>query len=61
MDKFVMRTATRVLAEGVLRGDRRSLAKAITLVESSNAAHRREAQLLLQHVTSANSSSHRNR
>jgi LAO/AO transport system kinase len=38
------------LAEGVLRGDRRSLAKAITLVESSRADHRAEAEALLERL-----------
>jgi len=38
------------LEGGVLRGDRRSLAKAITLVESSRADHRDEAQRLLERL-----------
>ena len=36
------------LAEGVLAGDRRALARAITLIESSRADHRREAAKLLE-------------
>jgi LAO/AO transport system kinase len=38
------------LVESLLNGDRRALAKAITLVESSRADHREEAQALLEHV-----------
>ena len=36
------------LAEGVLAGDRRALARAITLIESSRADHRQEAAALLE-------------
>lgn len=36
------------LAEGVLARDRAALARAITLIESSNAAHRERAQAVLQ-------------
>jgi LAO/AO transport system kinase len=36
------------LAHGVRQGDRRSLAKAITLVESTRADHQRQAQQLLE-------------
>ena len=36
------------LAEGVLAGDRRALARAITLIESTRADHRREAAKLLE-------------
>jgi LAO/AO transport system kinase len=39
--------ATSELAGGVARGDRRALARAITLVESSRTDHRRRAQSLL--------------
>ena len=35
------------LAEGIAKGDRRALARAITLVESGRADHRREAETLL--------------
>ncbi|MGF1554205.1 MAG: methylmalonyl Co-A mutase-associated GTPase MeaB [Paracoccaceae bacterium] len=35
------------LAEGVLAGERRALARAVTLVESANRAHRRDAAALL--------------
>ena len=38
------------LAEEVRAGDRTSLAKAITLIESSNNAHKEEAQKLLQEL-----------
>ncbi|MBM4362160.1 MAG: methylmalonyl Co-A mutase-associated GTPase MeaB, partial [Deltaproteobacteria bacterium] len=38
------------LGEGVLRGDRRALAKAITLVESSRPDHQERAQLLLEQL-----------
>jgi LAO/AO transport system kinase len=38
------------LADGVLSGDRRSLAKAITLVESSRADHQEQAQVLLEAI-----------
>ena len=39
--------ASRQLAEGLAGGDRRALARAITLVESSRAEHRRSAEALL--------------
>lgn len=38
------------LAEGLARGDRRALARAITLVESGRAEHRRAAEALLDAV-----------
>lgn len=38
------------LVDGVARGDRRSLAKAITLVESARADHRAEAQQVLERL-----------
>ncbi len=41
------------LAAGVLAGDRRALARAITRVESARADHRREAQALLAEVARA--------
>ncbi|MDJ0640751.1 MAG: methylmalonyl Co-A mutase-associated GTPase MeaB [Paracoccaceae bacterium] len=41
-------TAIEELAEGVAAGDRRALARAITLVESGRADHRAEADALLQ-------------
>ncbi len=40
------------LANGIRSGERRSLARAITLVESSNADHRRKANRLLDLLTS---------
>ncbi len=39
---------TDALAEGVLAGDRRALARAITLIESTRADHRRDAAQLLE-------------
>ncbi len=36
------------LAEGICRGDRRALARAITLVESTRRDHRRQAEVLLE-------------
>jgi LAO/AO transport system kinase len=39
--------STEALAEGVRAGDRAALSRAITLVESTRAEHRREAQALL--------------
>lgn len=41
---------TRGLAEGVLKGDRLSLSRAITLIESTKDSHRQEAEALLDHV-----------
>jgi LAO/AO transport system kinase len=40
-------TQDAILAEGLLAGNRRALAKAITLVESTRAEHRQRAQALL--------------
>ncbi|MCP1336166.1 methylmalonyl Co-A mutase-associated GTPase MeaB [Futiania mangrovi] len=40
----------KALADGVLAGDRRALARAITLVESTRADHRRAAEALLARV-----------
>ncbi len=40
----------RALAEQVLAGDRRALARAITLIESTRADHRRDAEALLEHL-----------
>jgi len=39
-----------LLADGILSGDRRSLSRAITLVESQLSSHQDQAQLLLDHV-----------
>jgi len=44
------RLAAKELAKGVLAGDRRVLAQAITLVESTRADHRAEAEDLLERV-----------
>ena len=38
------------LAEGILTGNRRSLSKAVTLVESQLPAHNEQARLLIDHV-----------
>ena len=43
-------SALSALSEGVLRRDRRSLAKAITLVESTRADHQEQAQTLLERL-----------
>ncbi len=45
--------------EGVLGGDRTVLARAITLVESSNESHRELAREVLERVLSASGGSHR--
>ena len=45
-----MSETTRKLAESVINGDRRALARAITLVESGRADHRAEAQELLDEL-----------
>jgi LAO/AO transport system kinase len=49
------------LAEGVCQGDRRSLARAITVVESTRADHRRDAAALLDRLvaTTTSTTSHR--
>lgn len=49
-DAFEAETLGETLSEGVLVGQRRALAKAITLVESSAPAHRRQADVLLERV-----------
>ncbi len=41
---------TRALADGVLEGNRRALARAITLIESTRPDHRAAASALLQRV-----------
>lgn len=41
------------LAEGIRQGDRRALARAITLVESTLPEHRKEAEALLDRIESA--------
>ena len=45
-----MKQATAKLADGVLNGNRRALARAITLVESSRPDHRAEADRLLERL-----------
>jgi len=47
------------LADGVLAGNRRALAKAITLVESTRDDHQRDAQRLLERVLPATGKAHR--
>eukprot|EP01060_Flectonema_neradi_P036932 TRINITY_DN7288_c0_g1_i1.p1 TRINITY_DN7288_c0_g1~~TRINITY_DN7288_c0_g1_i1.p1 ORF type:complete len:340 (+),score=53.42 TRINITY_DN7288_c0_g1_i1:34-1053(+) len=46
----IQRRCLSEMAEKVLKGDRRTVSRAITLIESSNENHRREADLLLQEV-----------
>ena len=46
-----MNKATLDLARGLMAGNRQSLARAITLVESTNDLHRIQAEHLLDHVT----------
>lgn len=50
-----MSDSTRQLAEGIKDRQRHSLAKAITLVESSNQNHRVQAKLLLEYLARVNS------
>src|SRR6056297_2442727 len=45
-----MTPETRQLAEGVLRGNRLALSRAITLIESTKESHRLDAEALLDHV-----------
>lgn len=45
-----MNASTRALAVGLLDGDRVSLSRAITLIESSKAEHHLQAQHLVEHV-----------
>jgi LAO/AO transport system kinase len=47
------RAAAETLADAVRAGDRRALAKAITLVESTRADHQRDAQRLLERLLPA--------
>src|SRR5262245_60677896 len=46
-------SATEALADGVRAGDRRALAKAITLVESTRGDHQDQAQRLLERLLPA--------
>ena len=48
--KQIQKRCLSEMAEKVLSGDRRSVSRAITLIESSNPDHRRQADLLLQEV-----------
>ena len=43
-----MNTGTDTLAKAILKGDRRALARGITLVESGRSDHRKQAQALLE-------------
>jgi hypothetical protein len=52
-----MNEVTLALATGIENGERHSLAKAITLVESSNKAHRTQAKYLLEHLAKIGASS----
>lgn len=45
-----MLSATRILAEGIKASKRDCLARAITLIESSNPAHQEQAAILLDHL-----------
>lgn len=49
--KAAPRSEVDMLADGLLIGDRRSLARAITLVESSRLEHRADARALLARIT----------
>ena len=50
MAKPVESKDARALADSVLAGDRRALARAITLIESTRTDHRRAAEALLEHL-----------
>ncbi len=50
MSKAAESKEQRALAEQVLSGDRRALARAITLIESTRTDHRRAAEALLEHL-----------
>lgn len=54
-----MSSSSEALAAGVLRRDRTSLGRSITLVESTNPAHRREANALLSALTPSAGGAHR--
>ena len=46
-----MEKKTLELANGILMGERHSLAKSITLIESSNYSHMKQASLLLTYLS----------
>ena len=48
-----MSESTLALAEGILRGRRNSLSRAITLVESARDDHAKQAELLLSHLAAS--------
>lgn len=50
MAEFPLTDEDRALADGLLAGNRRALAKAITLVESARPEHRQRAEALLDHL-----------
>lgn len=50
---MMMNSRTRSLADGLLRGDRSSLSRSITLVESTLSSHCAEANALLEYVLGA--------
>ncbi len=50
ISKPAMNPYTLSLADGILSNQRHSLAKAITLIESSRADHRAQADLLMAHL-----------
>ena len=52
-----MKTDSEALARGVLAGDRRALARAITLIESTRRDHRAGAEALLTHLLPASGTS----
>ncbi len=55
--KVTMTPYTVSLADGILSNQRHSLAKAITLIESSRNDHREQADLLMAHLAKKLSSS----
>ena len=48
--RHLVRQETQALADGVLEGNRRALARAITLIESTRYDHRGAASALLQRL-----------
>ena len=49
-----MNAKTLAIAKGLLNKERSFLAKAITLIESNNKAHRQQSSLLLQYIIDYN-------
>jgi LAO/AO transport system kinase len=58
-ESLVMTEQTKALVSGILNGQRDSLAKAITLVESTREDHKQQAVLLMNSLVKAKSRSHR--